>query len=163
MCGIAGFTQFHKQVAESSTALLEKMGAAITHRGPDAGGIYSDESVGLCHRRLSIIDLSEAGAQPMYSRSGRYVTVYNGEIYNFQMLRSALERDGVCFQGTSDTEVLLALFEKHGIDCLSMLNGMFAMAVWDTREKSLFLARDVWAKSLSIITAREISYFSPQR
>jgi len=141
MCGIAGFTQFHKDVADAP-ALLEKMGMAIQHRGPDAAGIYTDESVGLCHRRLSIIDLSEAGAQPMYSPSGRYITVYNGEIYNFPSLRAELELDGVSFRGSSDTEVLLALFEKYGIDCLSMLNGMFALAIWDTQEKVLFLARD---------------------
>ncbi len=141
MCGIAGFTQFHRNVADAP-ALLEQMGMAIEHRGPDAAGIYSDDCVGLCHRRLSIIDLSESGAQPMYSATGRYVTVYNGEIYNFQSLRAELEADGVSFRGTSDTEVLLGLFEKHGIDCLSMLNGMFALAIWDTQEQALYLARD---------------------
>ena len=141
MCGIAGFTQFHKDITDAP-ALLEKMGTAIQHRGPDAAGIYTDDLVGLCHRRLSIIDLSESGAQPMHSPSGRFVTVYNGEIYNFQSLRAELEADGVNFRGTSDTEVLLALFEKHGADCLSMLNGMFAMAIWDKQEQSLFLARD---------------------
>ena len=141
MCGIAGLTRFHNSSTDVPV-LLEKMGAAIRHRGPDAGGIYHDEGVGLCHRRLSIIDLSDAGAQPMTSVSGRYITVYNGEIYNFQALRQTLEADGVSFRGTSDTEVLLALFEKHGIECLSMLNGMFAIAIWDTRDKTLYLARD---------------------
>jgi len=141
MCGIAGFTQYYKDVADVP-ALLDKMGAAIRHRGPDAAGIYHDDNVALCHRRLSIIDLSEAGAQPMHSRSGRYVTVYNGEIYNFQPLRKQLEADGVTFRGSSDTEVLLALFEKHGAGCISLLNGMFALAVWDTQEQVLFLARD---------------------
>jgi asparagine synthase (glutamine-hydrolysing) len=141
MCGIAGFTQFHNAVTDAP-GLLEKMGAAIRHRGPDAGGIYTDNCVGLCHRRLSIIDLSESGAQPMYSNCRRYVTVYNGEIYNFKSLRADLEAEGHAFRGTSDTEVLLALFEKHGIDCLDMLNGMFAIAIWDVQEQTLFLARD---------------------
>jgi len=142
MCGIAGFTQFQKKYVTDVPALLEKMGTAIQHRGPDAAGVFFDDCVGLCHRRLSIIDLSESGAQPMYSSSGRYVTVYNGEIYNFKSLRQELQAEGVSFRGSSDTEVLLALFEKHGVDCLSMLNGMFALAIWDTQQQELFLARD---------------------
>lgn len=141
MCGIAGFTQYRADVADVP-ALLNRMGDAIQHRGPDASGVYIDECVALCHRRLSIIDLSEAGAQPMHSPSGRYVTVYNGEIYNFQALRVELEEEGLKFRGSSDTEVLIALYEKHGPDCLQMLNGMFALAIWDTREQVLFLARD---------------------
>ena len=92
------------------------MGNAIRHRGPDAGAQYIDESIGLRHQRLSIIDTSEHGLQPMASCSGRYVTVYNGEIYNFQALRNKLIDEGVMFRGTSDTEVLLALYEKEGAD-----------------------------------------------
>ena len=141
MCGVAGYIQYRTPVADAA-GLLNKMGEAIYHRGPDAGDYYHDERVGLCHRRLSIIDLSEAGAQPMHSASGRYVIVYNGEIYNFQDYRAELEADGVRFRGSSDTEVLLALYEKYGRECLSKLNGMFALAIWDRQEKSLFLARD---------------------
>jgi len=141
MCGIAGLVEFENQVADLST-LMEKMGDAIRHRGPDASGVYSDSSVGLVHRRLSIIDLNETGSQPMSSPSGRFVIVFNGEIYNFKILRSQLEEEGISFNGTSDTEVLIALYEKYGSDCLSMLNGMFAIAVWDKKEQSLFLARD---------------------
>ena len=141
MCGIAGFTQYGNQFSDAP-ALLTRMGEAIRHRGPDAGDIFHDDQVGLCHRRLSIIDLSESGAQPMHSASGRYVTVYNGEIYNFQSHKQQLEAEGVVFRGSSDTEVLLALYEKHGIDCLQMLNGMYAIAIWDKQQKSLFLARD---------------------
>ncbi len=141
MCGIAGFIQY-KQFVPDAAGLLKKMGQAIFHRGPDAGDYYHDDQVGLCHRRLSIIDLSEAGAQPMKSASGRYVIVYNGEIYNFQDYRQELEADGVRFRGSSDTEVLLALYEKYGRECLSKLNGMFALAIWDLQQKSLFLARD---------------------
>lgn len=141
MCGIAGFTQYRKDVADVS-GLLDQMGTAIQHRGPDAAGVYMDEQVAMVHRRLSIIDLSESGAQPMHSPSGRYVTVYNGEIYNFQSLRTELEEDGLSFRGSSDTEVLIALYEKHGAKCLDLLNGMFALAIWDKQDQVLFLARD---------------------
>jgi len=141
MCGIAGFTQFKKDT-DDVPGLLEKMGNAIRHRGPDAAGTYIGEQIAMVHRRLSIIDLSELGAQPMYSSCGRYVTVYNGEIYNFKSLRRELELDGVHFKGSSDTEVLIALYAKYGADCLNMLNGMFALAIWDINAQELFLARD---------------------
>lgn len=141
MCGIAGFTQFGLSYNNPET-LLETMGNSIAHRGPDDSDVYTEDEIGLCHRRLAIIDLSESGRQPMKSPTGRYVTVFNGEIYNFQTLRTSLEKDGVQFKGTSDTEVMLALYEKHGPDCITYLNGMFAIAIWDTVEKTLFLARD---------------------
>ncbi len=141
MCGIAGFTQFHHSYSNAPD-LLEKMGNAIAHRGPDDSDVYTEEQIGLCHRRLAIIDLSESGRQPMESPSGRYVTVFNGEIYNFPSLRESLENEGVVFRGSSDTEVMLALYEKMGPACLDELNGMFAIAIWDTIEKILFLARD---------------------
>jgi len=141
MCGIAGFTQFHHSY-NNPRELLEHMGNSIAHRGPDDSDVYADPQVGLCHRRLAIIDLSESGRQPMSSPTERYVTVFNGEIYNFPILRASLEKEGVRFRGTSDTEVMLALYEKLGPACLSELNGMFSVAIWDTAEKSLFLARD---------------------
>jgi len=123
-------------------ALLSRMNQSLVHRGPDAGAIYADAGVGLCHRRLSILDLSDSGAQPMTSHSGRYVMVYNGEIYNFPDIRADLEKQGVTFRGRSDSEVLLALYERDGPACLSQLNGMFALAIWDTQQQRLFLARD---------------------
>lgn len=141
MCGIAGYVQF-RGVVPDAPKLLTVMGDAIRHRGPDAGDIFYEESVGLCHRRLSIIDLTESGSQPMYSVGGRYVIVYNGEIYNFGAHKKSLEAEGVSFRGSSDTEVLLALYERYGRGCLDMLNGMFALAIWDREEKTLFLARD---------------------
>ncbi len=141
MCGIAGFTRYRDEAIDARS-LLNKMGDAIRHRGPDGSDVYVSDKVGLCHRRLSIIELSDLGKQPMTSHSGRYVTVYNGEIYNFPQLRQSLERDGVQFRGNSDTEVLIELFEKKGLDCLGDLNGMFALAIWDTVEETLFLARD---------------------
>ncbi len=163
MCGIAGFNE---AVVSSSNAkkVLDKMGAAIVHRGPDAGASYVDNYIGLRHQRLSIIDTSPLGLQPMHSQSGRHIIVFNGEIYNFPSLRAQLERQGVVFRGHSDTEVLLALYERDGADCLRQLNGMFALAIWDKHEKSLFLARDrlgkkplyVWRKGSKLAFASEI-------
>ncbi len=141
MCGIAGFTQFNHSYSNPE-ALLEIMGNTIAHRGPDDSDVFADTNVGLCHRRLAIIDLTESGRQPMNSPSGRYVTVFNGEIYNFQTLRAELEEEGINFKGSSDTEVMLALYEKLGPECLQLLNGMFSIAIWDNVEKTLFLARD---------------------
>ncbi len=140
MCGIAGFVRTIAPLADQK--VLERMGAAIIHRGPDAGGQYFDDYVGLAHRRLSIIDLSPLGNQPMFSSDGRLVIVFNGEIYNFQSLRNDLKRSGYVFRTKTDTEVILALYERHGTDCLQWLNGMFAFALWDTERKTLFLARD---------------------
>ena len=140
MCGIAGFSNFHLQ--EGSEAELEAMGQAIYHRGPDAGGIYLDEQIGLCHRRLSILDLSEAGNQPMYSADGSLVIVFNGEIYNFLEIRAELEQQGVTFKSHTDTEVILALYAREGVKCLEKLNGMFAFALWDKNTQELFIARD---------------------
>ncbi|EAQ98932.2 asparagine synthase (glutamine-hydrolyzing) [Congregibacter litoralis] len=140
MCGIAGFTRFHDRVGDENT--LATMGEAIRHRGPDADGSYLDERVGLHHRRLAIIDLSEAGNQPMHSACGRYVVIFNGEIYNFLELRQNLTATGYNFQTKTDTEVILAAYATYGEDCLEHLNGMFAIALWDKAESSLFLARD---------------------
>ena len=136
MCGIAGF------VGPWSPALAASMTAAIAHRGPDGDGLWSDDGVALGHRRLSIIDLSDAAAQPMHSADGRYALSYNGEIYNFGDLRLELEQAGVAFRTGSDTEVLLELFARDGMDCVSRLNGIFAFAVWDRRDRVLSVARD---------------------
>ncbi len=140
MCGITGFMRSCAPTADRAT--LRRMGEAIMHRGPDASGEYLDDWIGLGHRRLSIIDLSARGNQPMRSADGRYWIVFNGEIYNFSALRSALEQQGVCFSSDTDTEVLLALYQRQGKACLDQLNGMFAFAVWDRAERTLFLARD---------------------
>jgi asparagine synthase (glutamine-hydrolysing) len=140
MCGIAGFTRFNAPTGDSDT--LRKMGDRIAHRGPDANGEYLDDEIGLCHRRLSIIDLSTAGNQPMISGDGNYVIVFNGEIYNFQELRKDLENNGYEFRTRTDTEVILALYRSEGKDCVHKLYGMFAIAIWDKKRKELFLARD---------------------
>ncbi|ACH38794.1 asparagine synthetase [Citrifermentans bemidjiense Bem] len=140
MCGIAGF--FRTLCPEGDTRLLRRMGEVISHRGPDASGEFLDEEVGLSHRRLSILDLSPLGNQPMHSLDGRYVIVFNGEIYNFLELRGELEREGVSFRSRTDTEVILALYAREGVACLKRLNGMFAFALWDRDTKTLLLARD---------------------
>ena len=140
MCGIAGFSLFNYN--EGGEKALHDMHHAILHRGPDASGTYLDEHIGLCHRRLSILDLSEAGNQPMFSADGNLVIVFNGEIYNFLELRESLAAQGVQFKSHTDTEVILALYAKEGVDCLKKLNGMFAFAIWDKAKQELFIARD---------------------
>ncbi|OGI30592.1 MAG: asparagine synthase (glutamine-hydrolyzing), partial [Candidatus Moranbacteria bacterium RIFCSPLOWO2_12_FULL_48_12] len=141
MCGIAGKISFSSK--NLSTQEIETMNDAIKHRGPDDGGIYisPDNKVGLGHRRLSIIDLSSFGHQPMRYLD-RYEIVFNGEIYNFQEKRAELEQEGYSFVSHSDTEVILALYDKYGKDCLKHLRGMFAFAIYDEREQTLFCARD---------------------
>ncbi|HJV33621.1 asparagine synthase (glutamine-hydrolyzing) [Geomonas sp.] len=140
MCGIAGFTR--SLVRDADAGLLRRMGDEIRHRGPDASGEYLDPLIGLAHRRLSILDLSTLGDQPMASSCGRYLIVFNGEIYNFRELRAELEAEGVQFRTRTDTEVILALYAKHGARAIPLLNGMFALALWDRLERKLVLARD---------------------
>ena len=141
MCGIGGKLYFDS-ARSVDPALLERMNAVLAHRGPDDGGVYHDGPIGLAHRRLSIIDLSPAGHQPMSNPEGTLWITFNGEIYNFLELRGDLERDGVTFRSKTDTEVILALYERHGAECLRYLRGMFAFAIWDRRVRTLFLARD---------------------
>ena len=144
MCGIAGFTHFTGNMGNLAT--LKGMGASIIHRGPDAGKEYLDDYVGLAHRRLAIIDLSELGVQPMVSHDERYIIAFNGEIYNFLSLREELVNSGYPFKSHSDTEVILALYARDGIKMLDSINGMFAFALWDTHTKKLLIARDRMGK-----------------
>ncbi|MFH1913884.1 MAG: asparagine synthase (glutamine-hydrolyzing) [Pseudomonadota bacterium] len=141
MCGICGIIS---PSGGDMSATLGAMTATLTHRGPDDTGLFIDapSGVALGHRRLSILDLSPLGHQPMASASGRFVIVFNGEIYNFQALRTELKPLGHSFRGDSDTEVLLAAFEEWGETALTKLNGMFALALWDRSERTLTLARD---------------------
>lgn len=146
MCGISGFWQAGGLDRQSGD-ILRAMTDAIAHRGPDADGHWFDRErgVALGHRRLSILDLSAAGAQPMTSVSGRFTAVYNGEIYNFADLRRDLEAAGVApvWRGHSDTEIMMAGFDRWGIrETLQRINGMFALAVWDAQASKLVLARD---------------------
>jgi asparagine synthase (glutamine-hydrolysing) len=142
MCGIAGIALMPGVSKASALDAVRRMTARMHPRGPDANGEWAGEGVVLGHRRLAIIDLDARSTQPMASADGRYLIVFNGEIYNFRELRRELEADGVAFRTTSDTEVLLALFAREGERMLPRLRGMFAFAIWDTQTRELFLARD---------------------
>ncbi len=140
MCGIAGATR--KLLGNSPEKTLQCMNEVMLHRGPDMGEIVCDDMMGLCHRRLSIIDLSEDGRQPMSTPDGRYTIVFNGEIYNFPELRQELQELGYAFRSKTDTEVLLYLYVEYGPSSLARIRGMFAYVIWDNVEKKLFGARD---------------------
>lgn len=140
MCGIAGI--FNLNGEPVSPVLLRKMTDAIKHRGPDSEGFYVDSFVGLGHRRLSIIDLSRAGHQPMITEDKQFAITYNGEIYNFQDLKAELENLGHKFRSRTDTEVILQAYVQWGANCIHKFNGMFAFAIWDKTRQELFLARD---------------------
>jgi asparagine synthase (glutamine-hydrolysing) len=146
VCGICGFLQINREApGEELGAIVDAMAGTLGHRGPDDAGRWVDGAAGLAfgHRRLSIIDLSAAGRQPMTSACGRFVITYNGEIYNFRDVRKILEQRGQRFRGHSDTEVLLAAIAEWGIEqALPRLHGMFAFALWDQPARRLILARD---------------------
>ncbi len=139
MCGIVGIANADSRLV--SREILEKMNACIAHRGPDDDGFYVRENIGLAMRRLSIIDIAH-GKQPIHNSDQTAWIVFNGEIYNFQELRADLEKQGDRFYTDSDTEVILHLYDKYKADCVQYLRGMFAFAIWDEKDKSLFIARD---------------------
>jgi len=163
MCGIAGVLNFDGSPVDPRA--LKRMTDAIAHRGPDGEGWYHDKGVGLGHRRLAIIDLSEAGRQPMITEDGRYALIYNGEIYNFREIRRELEELGYKFRSNTDSEVLLNSWAEWGRDSLHKFNGMFAFAVWDSVEQVLHLVRDRYGiKPLYIRKlADRLSFASEQR
>ena len=142
MCGICGYIAKEKITSEQ----LWKMNNTMYHRGPNDGGIWErqeqDRAIGLAQRRLSILDLSELGHQPMLSQNGRYCIVYNGEVYNYQEIRQQLEQKGYTFVSNSDTEVILYAYAYWGKQCFSKFNGMFALAIYDTETGTLIMARD---------------------
>lgn len=141
MCGIAGIVDRSGTVSKAS---IQKMVQAIAHRGPDDAGVWVDENgvAGFGHARLSIIDLSPRGHQPMHTGDGQLSITFNGEIYNYQTLRDELAQVGHTFMSDSDTEVLLAAYKQWGDQCVERLNGMFSFAIWDAKEQRLFAARD---------------------
>jgi asparagine synthase (glutamine-hydrolysing) len=165
MCGIGGIIDV-SLTAEEIRSRLEQMQVKLRHRGPDDEGLYFDggSGVGLAHTRLSILDLSCAGHQPMSTADGRYTIVFNGEIYNFWKLRDELERDGATFRSRTDTEVILELYRRRGDDCVDDMVGMFAFAIWDEIEQTCVLARGsmgikplyVWQRGPAIAFASEI-------
>lgn len=135
MCGIAGFNW-------KDDDTIQKMNRLLKHRGPDGEGVFVAPEVSLGHTRLAILDLSERGKQPMANDAGTVIVSFNGEIYNFRELRMELEKKGCQFRSTTDTEVIIRAYEEWGIECVKKLNGIFAIALWDAREKKLFLIRD---------------------
>ncbi|MFT3885258.1 MAG: asparagine synthase (glutamine-hydrolyzing) [Flavobacteriales bacterium] len=161
MCGIAGIAG--TAGLQAPEALVKRMTDAIAHRGPNAEGVWRDGDVVLGHRRLSIIDLSPESHQPFHGTDGRYSIAFNGEIYNYRLLRKELEAT-YAFRTASDTEVLLAAFATWGIACLDRLEGMFAFALWDHRERSLYLVRDrmgikplyLWQQDGHLLFASEV-------
>lgn len=142
MCGIAGIFSLGRQNVALNE--LKQFTDGISHRGPDGEGFWISDNgkLGFGHRRLSILDLSENGKQPMHYAEGRYTITYNGEVYNFLEIRSELKSKGYYFKSDSDTEVILAAFDAWGRDCLLRFNGMWAMAIWDAKKNELLLARD---------------------
>ncbi|MBE0623848.1 MAG: asparagine synthase (glutamine-hydrolyzing) [Burkholderiales bacterium] len=140
MCGIVGY--YSPSTSTFSNDWFDRCRDKLSHRGPDSSDSMEDRGLHLGFRRLAILDLSPTGRQPMVSSDGRYVIVLNGEIYNFLELRAELEAEGLRFRSSSDTEVVLALFARHGIACLQKLNGMFALAIYDRLERTVHLVRD---------------------
>ncbi|MBK8910016.1 MAG: asparagine synthase (glutamine-hydrolyzing) [Chlorobi bacterium] len=141
MCGIVGLWKKNERITQSE---IELMRDTMIHRGPDGAGCYIDtvNNVGFGHRRLSIIDLSDAGVQPMMNNKEDIIVVFNGEIYNYRALRQESESWGYKFNSATDTEVIIALYERYGIDCLQHFRGMFSFALWDVKQQRLLLARD---------------------
>src|SRR5262245_56886546 len=135
MCGICGIMRTAPSVGGPWDGLIDRMTDVQSHRGPDDRGTWHDDRIALGHRRLSIIDLSRAGRQPMSNEDGSIQMVYNGEVYNFQELRRKFRLDerGHVFRSRTDSEVLVHLFEELGVDMAAELNGMFAIAIWNTR------------------------------
>lgn len=141
MCGIVGIVEERRSAGDSGSR-VERMVRAIRHRGPDATGVWREGGTQLGHARLSIIDLSDAGTQPMLDDTGQYVLVYNGEVYNYRELRDQLRDKGYKFRTLTDTEVVLQAFRAWGPSCVTRFNGMWSFAIWDREERQLFAARD---------------------
>ncbi len=135
MCGICGFNWEDKK-------LIISMSKIMAHRGPDQNGIYTDSNISLGHKRLSIIDLSEKGKQPMQNEDGSIWIIFNGEIYNYLSIREELKKKGHRFNSNTDTEVIIHAYEEFGTECIKKFNGMFAFAIWDSKNKTIFIARD---------------------
>lgn len=166
MCGIVGiFNPLPDK--NQTTEIIKRMAKIISHRGPDASGFFVDKNIALGHNRLSIIDLSQSANQPMTDINKRFVIIYNGEIYNFKELKQELKEKKYIFKTQSDTEVILYSFVEWGADCFIKFNGMFALSIWDKKEKKLVLARDkygikpfyYWENGRKLYFASEIKSF----
>jgi asparagine synthase (glutamine-hydrolysing) len=141
MCGISGIISFNKE-SEPWLSRINQINDTLSSRGPDNGNVFISENLALGHRRLAIIDTSAGGNQPMSDESGRYTIVFNGEFFNYREHRDRLAIQGYQFKTTSDTEVLLALFSEKGKDCLNLINGFFAFAIYDKIKNTVLLVRD---------------------
>jgi asparagine synthase (glutamine-hydrolysing) len=162
MCGIAGKIYFDLKRSVTRQE-LHMMAGTMVHRGPDGEGVWSDGNVGLAHRRLAIIDLTDLASQPMCNEDGTVWITFNGEIYNFQDLRRDLEERGHIFRTHSDTEAIVHAYEEYGRGCLEKLRGMFAFAIWDGRTRTLFIARDrVGKKPLFYFLGRDRFLFASE-
>jgi asparagine synthase (glutamine-hydrolysing) len=162
MCGIAGIFR-QKGISQEDLDLIQRMNQIQKHRGPDDEGLFSDNYCVLGHQRLAIIDLSQAGHQPYISDDGRYLLVFNGEIYNYIELKKKLKSLGWHFKTKTDTEVLMNVYLHFGKDCLSMLNGMFAFVIYDSKKHTLFMARDRFGiKPLYYTDFRSTLYFASE-
>ena len=162
MCGIFGILNLDKSPVSQS--LLDNLTDILEHRGPDGRGTYIKNNIGLGHRRLSILDTSVSGAQPMHSEDDAAVITYNGEIYNFKEIRSELRDKGYSFNSNCDTEVILNSWIEWGKDCVSKFNGMFAFAIWDNNKKKLFLVRDRYGiKPLYYTKLNNVFIFSSEQ
>ncbi len=158
MCGITGIINLKNKPVK--TATLRRMTSSIAHRGPNGEGLYIEKNIGLGHRRLSIIDLSERGSQPMWNKKKNLVITFNGEIYNYLELKKEI---GGKYESDSDTEVLLRAYETWGEDCLQKLNGIFAFAIWDEKNQKLFIARDhLGVKPLYYAIHKDVLYFASE-
>lgn len=163
MCGINGILHLQSQ-KKVDERILTKMRDSLEHRGPDDKGLFLENNIGLGHRRLSILDISAAGHQPFLSDDGRYAMVYNGEIYNFKDFYPKLKSNGFDLKTSSDTEVLLKLFELYGLKMLNRLNGMFAFVIWDKKERKLTVVRDrMGVKPLYYSFYNETFYFASEQ
>jgi asparagine synthase (glutamine-hydrolysing) len=163
MCGINGILHLQSQ-KKVDRRILTKMRDSLEHRGPDDAGLFIENNIGFGHRRLSILDVSSAGHQPFFSDDQRHVLVYNGEIYNFKEFYPELKSKGFDVRTSSDTEVLLKLYELYGLKMLSRLNGMFAFAIWDKLEKKLVIVRDrMGVKPLYYSFHNETFYFASEQ
>src|SRR5580698_6233784 len=165
MCGIAGFFEYDSRGHAPSEEELLAVRDAMALRGPDGSGLWMapNRRAGLAHRRLSILDVSENGAQPMFTKDGDLGIVFNGEIYNFNALRNKLLGKGYQFRSTGDTEVLLALYREYGEEMLLHLRGMFAFAIYDSKRRSMLLARDpLGIKPLYFSQSRGVLSFASQ-
>ena len=163
MCGIIAICSKDTHLPGLVRERFDELVDTMSHRGPDGRGVYSDSRVLLGHRRLAILDLSDGGHQPKVSHNGRFILIFNGEIYNYVEIRETLGRQGCQFQTTSDTEVLLEYFAREGAQCLKTLNGMFAFVIWDSKEDRLFVARDRFGiKPLYYLETEELVAFASE-